>query len=137
MDGIEELKGVIVVAATNRPDMIDPALMRPGRLDRILYVPPPDHPARLVLFEIELKDKPLDSDIDYNLLADMTEGYSVADIIAICNAVAMATAKDKLQTGSQQLIKMQRIQYFIERITRSITEEQLAMYEVLRDKLQR
>jgi transitional endoplasmic reticulum ATPase len=137
MDGIEELKGVIVVAATNRPDMIDPALMRPGRLDRILYVPPPDHPARLVLFEKELKDKPLDSDIDYNLLADMTEGYSVADIIAICNAVAMATAKDKLQTGSQQLIKMQRIQYFIERITRSITEEQLAMYEVLRDKLQR
>ncbi|MHB8278976.1 MAG: AAA family ATPase [Candidatus Humimicrobiaceae bacterium] len=137
MDGIEELKGVIVVAATNRPDMLDPALMRPGRLDRILYVPPPDHPARLALFKKELAGKPLATDIDYKQSADMTEGYSASDITAICNAVAMATAKDTLQTGRHQRVTMQRLQYFIERIPRSITKEQLTIYEVLRDKLQR
>lgn len=137
MDGIEELKGVIVVAATNRPDMLDPALMRPGRLDRILYVPPPDHPARLALFKKELAGKPLATDIDYKQLADMTEGYSAADITAICNAVAMAAAKDTLKTGRRRRVTMQRLQYFIDGTPRSITKEQLAIYEVLRDKLQR
>ena len=137
MDGIEELKGVIVVAATNRPDMLDPALMRPGRLDRILYVPPPDHPARLALFKKELAGKPLATNINYKQLADMAEGYSAADITAICNAVAMAAAKDTLHTGRHRRVKMQRLQYFIERTPRSITKEQLAIYEVLRDKLQR
>lgn len=137
MDGIEELKGVIIVAATNRPDMLDPALMRPGRLDRILYVPPPDHPARLALFKKELTGKPLATDIKYKKLADITEGYSAADITAICNAVAMAAAKDTLQTDRRQRITMKRLQYFIERTPRSITKEQLAIYGVLRDKLQR
>jgi len=137
MDGIEELKGVIVVAATNRPDMLDPALMRPGRLDRILYVPPPDHPARSALFKKELTGKPLATDIDYKQLADGTKGYSAADITAICNAVAMAAAKDTLKTGRRRRVTMKRLQYFIERTPRSITKEQLAIYEVLRDKLQR
>jgi len=137
MDGIEELKGIIVVAATNRPDMIDPALMRPGRLDRILYVPPPDYPARLELFKRELKSRPLSDDIDYNLLADLSEGYSAADIISICNAVAMDVAKETLSTGNRQLIQMERIKYFIEHTARSIAEEQLLMYEKLKERLQR
>ena len=137
MDGIEELKGVIVVAATNRPDMLDPALMRPGRLDRILYVPSPNRPARLALFKKELTGKPLASDINYKQLADITEGYSVVDITAICNAVAMDAAKNTLHTGRHRHITMQRLQYFIERTPRSITKEQLSIYELLRDKLQR
>jgi len=137
MDGIEELKGVIVVSATNRPDMLDPALMRPGRLDRILYVPPPDPTARLALFKKELTGKPLANNINYKQLADITEGYSAADIMAICNAVAMAAAKDTLHTGKRQRVTMQRLQYSIKRTPRSITKEQLAIYEVLRDKLQR
>jgi len=137
MDGIEELKGVIVVAATNRPDMIDPALMRPGRLDRILYVPPPDHLARIELFKKELTGKPLTTNINFNKLADVTESYSAADITAICNAVAMAAAKDTLHTGKRQRITMKRLQYLIEQTPRSITKEQLTIYEGLRDKLQR
>jgi transitional endoplasmic reticulum ATPase len=136
MDGIEELKGVIVVAATNRPDMLDPALMRPGRLDRILYVPPPDYSARVALFKKELIGKPA-TGIDYKQLGNMTEGYSVTDIMAICNAAAMSTAKDTLHTNKHQYIKMQKLQYFIEGTTRSITKEQLSIYEVLKDKLQR
>jgi SpoVK/Ycf46/Vps4 family AAA+-type ATPase len=137
MDGVEELKGVIVVAATNRPDTLDPALMRPGRLDRILYVPPPDHPARLGLLKKELVGKPLADDIDYEHLAGMTEGYSAADITAICNSAGLATAKEALQTGERQLLSMQRLQEQIERTPRSLTTAQLATYETLRDQLAR
>src|SRR5262249_29126312 len=64
MDGVDELKGVIVVGATNRPDALDPALLRPGRLDRMLYVPPPDRPARLALMRRELTGKPVADDLD-------------------------------------------------------------------------
>lgn len=137
MDGVEELKGVIIVAATNRPDTLDPALMRPGRLDRVLYVPPPDHPARWALIKKELTGKPVADDIDYKQLADMTVGYSAADITAICNAAAMAAAKDTLRTGERQPITMQRLQHHIERMPRSLTVAQLAVYESLRDQLQR
>jgi len=137
MDGVEELKGVIVVAATNRPDTLDPAMMRPGRLDRILYVPPPDHPARLGLLKKELVGKPLADDIDYEHLAGMTEGYSAADITAICNSAGLATAKEALQTGERQLLSMQRLQEQIQRTSRSLTAAQLATYEALRDQLAR
>jgi transitional endoplasmic reticulum ATPase len=137
MDGVEELKGVIVVAATNRPDMLDPALMRPGRFDRVLFVPPPDPEARSGLFKKELAGKPVATDIDYKKLADITEGYSSADITSICNIVAMDAAKDTLRSGKKQLITMQRLQNLIKKTPQSLTATQLAIYESLRDKLQR
>ncbi|NIA09978.1 MAG: AAA family ATPase [Nitrospiraceae bacterium] len=137
MDGVEELKGVIVVAATNRPDMIDSALMRPGRLDRVLYVPPPDHAARMALFKKELANRPVTANIDYKQLADTTKDYSAADITAICNTGAMAAARDTLRTGKRQLITMQGLQHIIKQTPGSLTSEQLAIYKSLRDKLQR
>ncbi|MEF3245410.1 MAG: AAA family ATPase [Caldisericaceae bacterium] len=137
MDGVEELKGVIVVAATNRPDTLDPALMRPGRFDRILYIPPPDRQARLGLFKKELAGKPIADDVDYEQLADITKDYSSADIVSICNMVAMDAAKDTLHLGKKQLITMQRLQNLIEKTPPSITATQLAIYESLKDKMQR
>jgi transitional endoplasmic reticulum ATPase len=137
MDGMEELKGVIVVAATNRPDTLDPALMRPGRFDRILYVPPPDRPARLALIKHELIGKPVAEDVDYPALADTSEGYSSADIAAICNAAAMAVARDALRSGERQMITHRRLMDQFERTPRSLSAEQIAAYEELRDKLQR
>ncbi|MHA1860574.1 MAG: AAA family ATPase, partial [Candidatus Asgardarchaeia archaeon] len=80
LDGIEDLKDVIVIAATNRPDLVDPALLRPGRFDRLLYVRPPDKNARVEIFEIHLRGKPLAEDVDVERLAEMTDGYVGADI---------------------------------------------------------
>jgi transitional endoplasmic reticulum ATPase len=137
MDGVDELKGVIVVAATNRPDTIDPALLRPGRLDRILYVPPPDRVARLDLIKKDLAGKPVADDLDYELLADLTGGYSSADITAICNAAALASAKESLRLSERQVLTTRRLREQIERTPRSITPAEIAEYERLRDQLQR
>jgi len=76
IDGLEELRGVVVIAATNRPDIIDPALLRPGRFDKLLYVPPPDVNARKEILKIHLKKKPLAEDVDIEELAKRTEGYT-------------------------------------------------------------
>ena len=96
MDGIEQLNDVTVVAATNRPDMIDKALMRPGRLDRVVYVPLPDRATRLKIFEIHTKHKPLDADVDLTKYADVTENYSGAEIAAVCNEAALKTLEESL-----------------------------------------
>ncbi len=137
MDGIEELKGVIVVAATNRPDTLDPALLRPGRFDRILYVPPPDRPARSALFRKELAARPIAEDVDFERLADLTEGYSAADITAICNAAAADAAREALRTGMRQVITMQRLVEQINKTPRSIPDAQIHQYELLREQWQR
>ena len=94
MDGIEELWGVVVLAATNRPDLIDPALLRPGRLDLILEMPVPDESARLEIFNIHTKGKPIGDDIDLIRLARMTEGYVGADIEFICRRASMLAIRD-------------------------------------------
>ena len=99
MDGIEQLKDVIVVAATNRPDMIDKALMRPGRLDRIEYVPLPDEKTRLKIFQIHTKKKPLDGNIDLSELAKKTLNYSGAEIAAVCNEAALKALETNLQNS--------------------------------------
>jgi len=100
MDGIEQLKDVIVVAATNRPDMIDKALIRPGRLDRNVYVPLPDEKTRLKIFQIHTRKKPLDHEnVDLKKLAALTKDYSGAEIAAICNEAALATLEENLDNG--------------------------------------
>ncbi len=89
MDGIETLEDVVVIAATNRPDIVDPAVLRPGRFDRLIYVPEPDENARLEIFKIHTKNMPLAEDVDLRELAQMTKGYSGADISALCREAAM------------------------------------------------
>ena len=101
MDGIEQLKDVIVVAATNRPDMIDKALMRPGRLDRIVYVPLPDEKTRLKIFDIHSRKKPLSSDVNLQDLASRTANYSGAEIAAICNEAALMALEETLKNSEQ------------------------------------
>lgn len=89
IDGIETLQEVIVLAATNRPDILDPAIMRPGRLDRMIYVPEPNEKGRLQIFKIHTKDMPLAKDVDLPKLAHLTKGYSGADIESICREAAI------------------------------------------------
>jgi len=89
MDGILTLEDVVVIAATNRPDIIDRAVLRPGRFDRLIYVPEPDEKARLEIFKIYTKNMPLDSDVNIEVLAKTTKGYSGADIQALCREAAL------------------------------------------------
>jgi transitional endoplasmic reticulum ATPase len=85
LDGISELHGVVVLAATNRPDMIDTALLRPGRFDRIVFVPNPDRRTRKRILEIYVTDKPIGTDVDLEKIADISDGFSGADTSAIVN----------------------------------------------------
>ncbi|HML01935.1 MAG TPA: CDC48 family AAA ATPase [Candidatus Bathyarchaeia archaeon] len=88
MDGIIPLENIIVIAATNRPDIVDPAVLRPGRFDRLIYVPEPDEAARLEIFKIDTKNMPLSNDVDIKEHR-MTKGYSGADISSVCREAAM------------------------------------------------
>ncbi len=89
MDGITTLEDVVVIAATNRPDIIDRAVLRPGRFDRLIYVPEPDEQARFEIFKIYTKDMPLNTDVSIESLAKTTKGYSGADIQALCREAAL------------------------------------------------
>ncbi|MHA2087797.1 MAG: ATP-binding protein, partial [Promethearchaeota archaeon] len=93
MDGLEGLKDVILLAATNRPDMLDPALLRSGRFGRHIDIPLPDKDARVEIFKIHLTNKPLASDVDINQMAQDLEGYTGADIQAICEEATLLTIR--------------------------------------------
>ena len=85
---------MVVIAATNRPDIIDPALLRPGRFDRLLYVPPPDKDSRLQIIKIHTKKKPLAENISMDQLASETEGYTGADIASLSSAAVMLALRE-------------------------------------------
>ncbi len=89
MDGIMTLQDIVVVAATNRPDMVDSAVLRPGRFDRLIYVPEPDEKSRLQILKLYTKGMPLGKDVDLNQLAAATKYYSGADVESLCREAAM------------------------------------------------
>jgi transitional endoplasmic reticulum ATPase len=97
MDGLEILTNVVVIGATNRPDIIDPALLRPGRFDRILYVPPPDRDSRLQILKIYAKRKPLAEDVSIEQLADKTDGYTGADLASLSSAAVMLSLREHIK----------------------------------------
>ncbi|MFP4654635.1 MAG: CDC48 family AAA ATPase [Methanohalobium sp.] len=99
MDGIEELKDVVIIAATNRLDIVDPALLRPGRFDRMVYVSIPDKKSRSMIFNIHLDGKPLADDVGIEKLADITEGYAGADLEAICREAALLALREVIKPG--------------------------------------
>jgi transitional endoplasmic reticulum ATPase len=102
MDGLEELRGVMILAATNRIDIIDPAMLRPGRFDLILQVPPPDAKARLEIFKIHSAKNPLAKNISFEKLVEQTEGYTGADIEAVCSEAAMRAIRRFLNESTKQ-----------------------------------
>ncbi len=102
MDGMEDLKDVLVIAATNRPDMVDAALLRPGRLDRLVYITPPDAEARNAIFKIHVEGKPLDEKVDLTELARMTDGYVGADIEAICREASIMALREVITPGMER-----------------------------------
>ena len=99
MDGLEALNNVVVIAATNRPDIMDPALLRPGRFDKSIFIGPPDKESREKIFKIHTANKPLDDDVDLGTLAEKTEGCTGADISAICNEAVMNAVRKLVKSG--------------------------------------
>ena len=144
LDGLEELRDVTVIAATNRPDIIDPALLRPGRFDRLIYIPPPDKEARKEIFKIHTRKKPLAKDADLDELAEKTEGYTGADIAAVCNEAVMAAIREYISKGGKmdkEEIKKLKIEkrHFEEALknVKPIAKEELERYVEIAKKFER
>jgi transitional endoplasmic reticulum ATPase len=146
LDGLEILTNVIVIAATNRPDIIDPALLRPGRFDRLLYVPPPDRDSRLQIITIHTKKKPLAEDVNLEQLADHTDGYTGADIASLSSAAVMLALrehvskyKDPKEADShiQELkIHMKHFEEAMKKI-RPLSNQELSMYKNISEQFGR
>lgn len=126
LDGLEKLENVVVIGATNRPDLVDPALLRPGRFDRLVLVPPPDEKARLEILKIHTKSMPLAKDVDLKLLAKETEGYSGSDIAALCREAAMRVLRKDIK-GKE--VGMQHFREVIKEIKPSMIPETIRVYE--------
>ncbi|GAO15681.1 hypothetical protein UVI_02019040 [Ustilaginoidea virens] len=132
MDGFEALTGVLVLAATNRPEAMDPALMRPGRFDQVLYVGPPDRAAREAVFHVHLRGLSVAADVDVGEAARLADGYSGAEIQAICNEAGLAVLDryDDDDTGTAKLeIGMADLLAAMDRTPRNITQSMIDGYD--------
>ncbi|MDV0447638.1 ATP-dependent zinc metalloprotease FtsH [Methanosarcinaceae archaeon Ag5] len=130
MDGIERLKDVFIIAATNRPEILDPALLRPGRLDRLVYVGAPDLPGRKAIFEIYLKNTPTARDVNIDDLADMTERYTGADIEAVCREAVMTALRKNFDVD---IIKMDDFKEALNVVKPTVTEDLSDQYKMIVD----
>ncbi|WFE95055.1 AAA family ATPase [Micromonospora sp. WMMD987] len=100
LDGVEALRNVVVIGATNRPDLVDPALLRPGRLERLVYVPPPDGPARTEILRAASRAVPLAEDVDLSALGEELTGFSAADCAALVREAALAAMRESLSAAT-------------------------------------
>lgn len=131
MDGLEELQDVIVVAATNRPDILDTALLRPGRFDRIILTKIPDEEMRKKIFSVHLKKMPLGKEVDINTLAKKTENYVGADIEAVCREAAILSLRKDMEAKE---VPMSSFEEALKKVKPSVTVEIEKAYEELEDK---
>ncbi len=128
LDGLKDLKNVILVGATNKPSMIDTALLRPGRLDKIIFVGPPTEQGRIDLFKYHLKGIQGMESVDYNLLVEETEGFTPADIASICQEAKMQLLKKKIGGEGEQPITTDMLMRIASRRTKSVTVQMLKEY---------
>ncbi|XP_005370441.1 spermatogenesis-associated protein 5 isoform X2 [Microtus ochrogaster] len=131
MDGIEQLKDVTVLAATNRPDRIDKALMRPGRIDRIIYVPLPDAATRREILNLQFHSMPISNEIDLDELVLQTETYSGAEIIAVCKEAALLALEEDIKADR---IMKKHFTQALSIVTPRIPESLMRFYEDYQEK---
>jgi transitional endoplasmic reticulum ATPase len=143
LDGLEELEDVVVIATTNRPDLIDSALLRPGRLDRHVHVPVPDEDARHSILEVHTRDKPLADDVDLEDLARRTDGYVGADLEALCREASMAATRgfinsvepeDAAQSVENVRVTADHFEEALEEVGASVDEDTRERYEEMEDQ---
>jgi transitional endoplasmic reticulum ATPase len=131
MDGIEDLTNVIVIGATNRPDILDPALMRPGRFDRIVYVPVPKEEGRRKILEIHTKKMPLDKSVDIKKLAEETEGYTGADLESLAREAAMLALREDINIKT---VTNEHFKKAMEKVLPSVSKNDQERYKQVESK---
>jgi transitional endoplasmic reticulum ATPase len=134
MDGLESMKDVVVIAATNRPDLIDKALLRTGRFDRFVNVEAPDAKSRKAIFDIYTANMPLDDDVSIKKLVDLTEFYVGGDIEAICREAGMRALRDNMDT---EIVSWKHFEEAIKDVHASTTKEMLERFRKLDQFLRR
>jgi len=134
MDGLEELRGVVVIGASNRPDLIDAALLRPGRFDEVVLVPPPDEKARLDILKVHVKNMALDDNVNLEALAKRTEEYSGADIQALCRKAGVIALHENIKIDK---ISKRHFDAALNKINPSTTPQTKEYYEEVARKLGR
>jgi len=131
MDGLQELNDVIIIGATNRPDIIDPALLRPGRFDRVILTPVPDDKARLQVLKIHTKNMPLAKDVDLDVIAEKTQNYVGSDMQALCREAAILALRKDM--NSKQ-VTMKDFNEALKKVRASVTQEDIKKYEEIEDE---
>ena len=134
MDGLESMKDVIVLAATNRPELIDRALLRTGRFDRFVYVPAPDKSSRQKIFEIYTKNMPLDEDVVIEKLVEMTEYFVGGDVEALCREAGMRALRENMDA---EIVSMKHFKDALKTLHSSVTPQILENYEKMDKELRR
>jgi transitional endoplasmic reticulum ATPase len=132
MDGLEELHNVTVIAATNRPELLDPALLRPGRFDKVLLVQAPDTGARHEIFKVHTKDMPLEKGVDFDYLVKNTDGFSGADIEGLCREAAMSAIREVLAGDGnldKKKVKQSHFKDALKKVRPSITDKVREAYD--------
>ena len=131
MDGIEDLTNVIVIGATNRPDILDPALLRPGRFDRIVYVDVPSKPGRHKILEIHTAEMPMDKSVDLDKLADETEGYTGADLESLAREAAMLALRENKDAKK---VTKKHFDKAMEKVAPSVSKQDQERYKQVEKK---
>ncbi|WP_135852890.1 CDC48 family AAA ATPase [Halorussus salinus] len=143
LDGLEELEDVVVIATSNRPDLIDSALLRPGRLDRHVHVPVPDEEARKAIFQVHTRDKPVADDVDLDWLAAETDGYVGADIEAVTREASMAASREFIHSVDPEeigesvgnvRISKEHFEQALDEVTPSVTEQTKERYDEIEEQ---
>nr|WP_319374375.1 CDC48 family AAA ATPase [uncultured Methanobacterium sp.] len=134
MDGLEELRGVVVIGATNRPDLMDPALLRPGRFDEVVLVPPPDENARKEILKVHVEHMALDDDVKIKELAKKTEGYTGADIEVLCRKAGMIALHEDMNIPK---VSYRHFKAALKKINPSTTPKTREYYEQIARELGR
>jgi transitional endoplasmic reticulum ATPase len=155
VDGVGARKNVFVIGATNRPDIIDPAVIRPGRLDQLIYIPLPDLASRMAIFKAALRKAPVDPSIDIEILAKSTHGFSGADITEICTSASKLAIREAILAEEDRLKKVaageleddegkmrpedmiitkRHFNFAMSKARRSVSEQDIAVYEEFAEK---
>jgi transitional endoplasmic reticulum ATPase len=132
MDGLEELQGVVVIGATNRPALLDPALLRPGRFDELVYVPVPDKEGRLRILQIHSRNMPLADDVDLDSIASRTERFTGADLENLVRRAGLFTIRENLESDT---VAMRFFEKALEQSTPSVTTQMEREYQRILEQL--
>jgi transitional endoplasmic reticulum ATPase len=134
MDGIESLLNVVIIGATNRPDIIDPAILRPGRFDKLIYVPAPDYTTRLQILKIHSRNMPLAPDVDLDQISKQATGYSGADLEAVCREAGLISLRRDIETKS---VTSEDFRDALERVKPSVPPDMENWYQGFRKRFKK